>query len=124
MQTNQLLAMFSGSLLLLGLIAFFLARGKAARVRASGTSMYAQPDQYGWFTVMSTAGPALVVGAVGSFIMLLVGAEIPPLLLLAFPPGHLIAELGVVTLYAAAILTLWSMIQYLRAAWPHLSRSL
>ncbi|MAR71059.1 CDP-diacylglycerol--glycerol-3-phosphate 3-phosphatidyltransferase [Halomonas litopenaei] len=46
------------------------------------------------------------------------------LLLLAFPPGHLIAELGVVTLYAAAILTLWSMIQYLRAAWPHLSRSL
>ena len=66
MQTNQLLAMFSGSLLLLGLIAFFLARGKAARVRASGTSMYAQPDQYGWFTVMSTAGPALVVGAVGS----------------------------------------------------------
>ena len=83
MQTNQLLAMFSGSLLLLGLIAFFLARGKATRVRASGTSMYAQPDQYGWFTVMSTAGPALVVGAVGSFIMLLVGAEIPPLLLLA-----------------------------------------
>ncbi|MEE3216624.1 MAG: phosphate ABC transporter permease subunit PstC [Pseudomonadota bacterium] len=83
MQTNQLLAMFSGSLLLLGLIAFFLARGKAARVRASGTSMYAQPDQYGWFTVMSTAGPALAVGAVGSFVMLLVGAEIPPLLLLA-----------------------------------------
>ncbi|MBN8414256.1 CDP-diacylglycerol--glycerol-3-phosphate 3-phosphatidyltransferase [Halomonas denitrificans] len=46
------------------------------------------------------------------------------LLLLAFPPGHLIAEAGVATLYAAAILTLWSMIQYLRAAWPHLARSL
>lgn len=46
------------------------------------------------------------------------------LLLLAFPAGHPIAELGVVTLYIAALLTLWSMIQYLRAAWPELSRSM
>jgi len=46
------------------------------------------------------------------------------LLLLAFNPGTPIAELGVITLYAAAILTLWSMIEYLRAAWPHLSRSM
>ncbi|WP_346797636.1 CDP-diacylglycerol--glycerol-3-phosphate 3-phosphatidyltransferase [Halomonas sp. Bachu 37] len=46
------------------------------------------------------------------------------LILLAFPPAHVLADLGVVTLYAAALLTLWSMIQYLRAAWPHLSRSM
>ena len=46
------------------------------------------------------------------------------LVLLAFPPGHDVALLGVVILYAAATLTLWSMIQYLRAAWPHLSRSM
>ncbi|MGQ7248976.1 CDP-diacylglycerol--glycerol-3-phosphate 3-phosphatidyltransferase [Halomonas sp. V046] len=46
------------------------------------------------------------------------------LLLLAFNPGTPIAELGVITLYAAALLTLWSMIEYLRAAWPHLSRSM
>ncbi|XKH59251.1 CDP-diacylglycerol--glycerol-3-phosphate 3-phosphatidyltransferase [Halomonas sediminis] len=46
------------------------------------------------------------------------------LVLLAFPPGHSLAVLGVITLYAAAILTLWSMIQYLKAAWPHLSRSM
>lgn len=46
------------------------------------------------------------------------------LLLLASPPGNWLSDLGVVTLYLAAILTLWSMIQYLRAAWPHLSRSL
>ncbi|GEN22300.1 CDP-diacylglycerol--glycerol-3-phosphate 3-phosphatidyltransferase [Halomonas cupida] len=46
------------------------------------------------------------------------------LLLLAFPAGHLIAELGVVILYVAALLTLSSMIQYLRAAWPELSRSM
>ncbi|MBB3139751.1 CDP-diacylglycerol--glycerol-3-phosphate 3-phosphatidyltransferase [Halomonas organivorans] len=46
------------------------------------------------------------------------------LLLLAFTPDTPIAVLGVVTLYAAALLTLWSMIQYLRAAWPHLSDSM
>ena len=42
------------------------------------------------------------------------------LILLALPPTHEIALLGVVVLYVAAALTLWSMIQYLKAAWPHL----
>ncbi len=46
------------------------------------------------------------------------------LLLLGTPPGTWVAHLGVVTLYVAAILTLWSMLQYLRAAWPELTRSL
>ncbi len=46
------------------------------------------------------------------------------LVLLAFPPGHPLALMGVVTLYVAAMLTLWSMYAYLRAAWPHLSRSM
>lgn len=46
------------------------------------------------------------------------------LLLLGFSPGTPIAQLGVITLYLAAALTLWSMQQYLRAAWPHLSRSM
>ncbi|APE29565.1 CDP-diacylglycerol--glycerol-3-phosphate 3-phosphatidyltransferase [Halomonas aestuarii] len=46
------------------------------------------------------------------------------LVLLAFAPGSPIALLGVVTLYVAALLTLWSMILYLRAAWPHLSSSM
>lgn len=46
------------------------------------------------------------------------------LVLLAFPPGHLLALMGVATLYVAAMLTLWSMYLYLRAAWPHLSRSM
>ncbi|CEP35548.1 MULTISPECIES: CDP-diacylglycerol--glycerol-3-phosphate 3-phosphatidyltransferase [Halomonadaceae] len=46
------------------------------------------------------------------------------LILLALPPSHEFALLGVVVLYTAAILTLWSMIQYLKAAWPHLSRSM
>ncbi|MHB0774273.1 CDP-diacylglycerol--glycerol-3-phosphate 3-phosphatidyltransferase [Halomonas sp. WWR20] len=46
------------------------------------------------------------------------------LLLLGFTPGTLIAYIGVATLYVAAALTLWSMGQYLRAAWPELSRSM
>ncbi|EHJ92309.1 CDP-diacylglycerol--glycerol-3-phosphate 3-phosphatidyltransferase [Vreelandella boliviensis] len=46
------------------------------------------------------------------------------LILLALPPTHEFALLGVVVLYSAALLTLWSMIQYLKAAWPHLSRSM
>ncbi|MES3676911.1 phosphate ABC transporter permease subunit PstC [Halomonas elongata] len=83
MQTDQLLALFSGILLLLGLIAFFIGRAKAARVRASGTSMFAQPDQYAWFAVLATAGPAITVGILGAILMLFLGAEIPPLYLLA-----------------------------------------
>ncbi|MGM0535681.1 MAG: CDP-diacylglycerol--glycerol-3-phosphate 3-phosphatidyltransferase [Pseudomonadota bacterium] len=46
------------------------------------------------------------------------------LVLLAFTPGSPIALLGVATLYVAALLTLWSMFLYLRAAWPHLSSSM
>ncbi|WP_168015587.1 CDP-diacylglycerol--glycerol-3-phosphate 3-phosphatidyltransferase [Halomonas salinarum] len=46
------------------------------------------------------------------------------LLLLGFPQSSLIAQAGIVTLYLAAALTLWSMLQYLRAAWPHLSDSM
>ena len=35
--------------------------------------------------------------------------------------GHWVYGLGLVLLYAAAGLTLWSMVMYLRAAWPSLS---
>ena len=40
--------------------------------------------------------------------------------LLAFDPAKhdLMEKLGLITLYIAAVLTLWSMIVYLRAAWP------
>ncbi|CAM0553872.1 hypothetical protein EHLJMEHL_03964 [Vreelandella titanicae] len=83
MQTNQLLLIFCGALLLLGLLAFFAGRSKATRLRSAGTAMFAQPDQYAWFTVLSTAGPALLVSALGAFVLLLVGADIPTLYLLA-----------------------------------------
>ncbi len=43
--------------------------------------------------------------------------------LLTFQPESypLLSELGYLCLYAAAILTLWSMFAYLRAAWPSLT---
>lgn len=40
--------------------------------------------------------------------------------LLAFPPGNLWADVAVGLLYIAAVLTLWSMFLYLRAAWGDL----
>ena len=62
MQTQQIFLFFIGIVALAGLVAFFSGRSKAQRVRASGAEMYAQPDQYGWFTAISSAGPALLVG--------------------------------------------------------------
>jgi phosphatidylglycerophosphate synthase len=37
--------------------------------------------------------------------------------------GLPIYELGVILLVAAAVLTLWSMVSYLKAAWPELRRT-
>ncbi len=47
-------------------------------------------------------------------------------LLLLYQPHHiiLIKISGIILLYIAAILTLWSMIMYLKAAWPDLTSSL
>ncbi|MEX2475225.1 CDP-diacylglycerol--glycerol-3-phosphate 3-phosphatidyltransferase [Marinobacter sp.] len=42
------------------------------------------------------------------------------IMLLAFPPGVLWAWVGTALLYLAAGLTFWSMILYLKAAWPDL----
>nr|WP_298412483.1 phosphate ABC transporter permease subunit PstC [uncultured Halomonas sp.] len=82
MPTNQVYLLFSAVLIALGLAAFFLARVRASHLRAHGTTMVAQPDQYAWFSVLSTAGPALLVAALGAFVLLLLGADIPTLYLL------------------------------------------
>ncbi|GAB2716633.1 CDP-diacylglycerol--glycerol-3-phosphate 3-phosphatidyltransferase [Halomonas garicola] len=74
-----------------------------------------------WMAEMGKRG-AVAVSWIGKLKTTLQMAAI--LVLLGFPPGHLMANLGIVTLYAAALLTLWSMIQYLKAAWPHLSREM
>ena len=44
------------------------------------------------------------------------------LMLYATDPGGWIYGAGVVLLYVAVVLTLWSMAAYLRAAWPSLTR--
>jgi CDP-diacylglycerol--glycerol-3-phosphate 3-phosphatidyltransferase len=43
------------------------------------------------------------------------------LLLLAKPEQEWLMQIGFVAIYVAALMTIWSMIQYLRLAWPHLS---
>ena len=43
------------------------------------------------------------------------------LLLLAKPEQEWLMQIGFVAIYMAALMTIWSMIQYLRLAWPHLS---
>ncbi|MFC6673456.1 CDP-diacylglycerol--glycerol-3-phosphate 3-phosphatidyltransferase [Marinobacterium aestuariivivens] len=40
------------------------------------------------------------------------------LLLVAFTPYSMLSWVGIVALYGATLLTLWSMVIYLRAAWP------
>lgn len=42
------------------------------------------------------------------------------IVLLANPPGNLYADFGLALLYFSAVLTLWSMVLYLRAAWPYM----
>jgi CDP-diacylglycerol--glycerol-3-phosphate 3-phosphatidyltransferase len=44
-------------------------------------------------------------------------------LLAAKPENELLTNLGFIAIYIAAALTLWSMVHYLRAAWPQLSGS-
>ena len=42
-------------------------------------------------------------------------------MVMGFADDHWMGILGMVGLYAAALLTVISMVQYLRAAWPQLS---
>ena len=76
MQTHYLLTLFGGALSIMALSAFFLGRAKAARERSAGRAMSAQPDQYAWFAVIATVGPALTVAAIGAFLMLLLQARL------------------------------------------------
>ncbi|MCK0714228.1 phosphate ABC transporter permease subunit PstC [Chromohalobacter sarecensis] len=83
MPMNIVFLLFCAVLVVMGGIAFVLSRAKATRVRATGMAMHAQPDQYAWFAALATAGPALLVSALGAFALLLMGAEIPTFYLLA-----------------------------------------
>lgn len=45
-------------------------------------------------------------------------------ILLGFAPGTMVAVVGGGMLYTSALLTLWSMVSYIRAAWPELTREM
>jgi CDP-diacylglycerol--glycerol-3-phosphate 3-phosphatidyltransferase len=45
-------------------------------------------------------------------------------LLLGTTPGSQESYYGIATLYAAALLTIWSMVMYLKAAWPELKNDM
>ncbi|MEC9482985.1 MAG: phosphate ABC transporter permease family protein, partial [Halomonas sp.] len=69
MQTDQILMTFFAGVLLLGALGFYLGRSKAARTRAGGTHMHSQPDQYAWFAVLSSAGPAIIAAALAAIVL-------------------------------------------------------
>lgn len=72
-----------------------------------------------WMAELGERG-AVAVGAVGK-IKTAVQMIAIALLLYALPLfGLPTFQIGEVMLYIAALLTLWSMIEYLRAAWPYL----
>lgn len=72
-----------------------------------------------WMAEMNRRG-VVAVGALGKVKTAL--QVVALLVLLANPPNldAPLVQLGYVLLYAAAIMTLWSMVIYLRAAWPTL----
>lgn len=69
MQTDQILMTFFAGVLFLGVLGFYLGRSKAARVRAGGTHMHSQPGQYAWFTVLASAGPAVIVAFLSAIVL-------------------------------------------------------
>jgi CDP-diacylglycerol--glycerol-3-phosphate 3-phosphatidyltransferase len=72
-----------------------------------------------WMAELGERG-AVAVGAVGK-IKTAVQMIAIALLLYALPLyGLPTFQIGEIMLYVAALLTLWSMIEYLRAAWPYL----
>ena len=69
MQTDHILMTFFAGVLLLGALGFYLGRSKAARTRAGGTHMHSQPDQYAWFAVLTSAGPAVIVAFLAAIVL-------------------------------------------------------
>jgi len=94
MQTDQLLITFLAGVFVLGAVGFFLGRTKAARVRASGIHMHSQPDQYAWYAVLTSAGPAVVVAFLGAIVLGLFENAFPGWLAIAGALG-----LGAFTLF-------------------------
>ncbi|KTG16886.1 MULTISPECIES: phosphate ABC transporter permease subunit PstC [unclassified Guyparkeria] len=69
MQTDHILMTFFAGVILLGALGFYLGRTKAARTRAGGAHMHSQPDQYAWFAVLTSAGPAVIVAFLAAIVL-------------------------------------------------------
>jgi len=74
-----------------------------------------------WMAEMGYSGTVAVamIGKVKTWVQMVAIA----VLLAAKPENELLTNLGFIAIYIAAALTLWSMVHYLRAAWPQLSGS-
>jgi CDP-diacylglycerol---glycerol-3-phosphate 3-phosphatidyltransferase len=72
-----------------------------------------------WMAEMGYRGTVAVamIGKVKTWVQMVAIA----LLLAAKPEQEFLTLMGFIAIYAAAALTLWSMVHYLRAAWPQLS---
>ncbi|MGD2019565.1 MAG: CDP-diacylglycerol--glycerol-3-phosphate 3-phosphatidyltransferase [Thiohalocapsa sp.] len=66
---------------------------------------------------VSMAGKLKTTAQMVAIVLLILGGPVPGFPMMALP----VMGLGLVLLYVAAVLTLWSMVLYLRAAWPSLT---
>ncbi|MDN5871509.1 MAG: phosphate ABC transporter permease subunit PstC [Nitrococcus sp.] len=83
MGTLQTLLIFFGGLLPLALIAYQAGRRKAVG-QIADERMHSRPQQYGWYSVVWMALPAIAVGLAGAFIQLIGLGEAPePMILTA-----------------------------------------
>ena len=72
-----------------------------------------------WMAEMGYRGTVAVamIGKIKTWVQMVAIA----VLLAAKPEQEFLTLLGFIAIYVAAALTLWSMVHYLRAAWPQLS---
>jgi CDP-diacylglycerol--glycerol-3-phosphate 3-phosphatidyltransferase len=72
-----------------------------------------------WMAEMGYRGTVAVamIGKIKTWVQMVAIA----VLLAAKPEQEFLTLLGFIAIYIAAALTLWSMVHYLRAAWPQLS---
>lgn len=67
----------------LGYAGFHLGRRKALATQADGTRLHSRPQQYGWYSVVSMAIPAIGVAGAASLLNLLGWLALPSELVLA-----------------------------------------
>ncbi|PWG65121.1 phosphate ABC transporter permease subunit PstC [Sediminicurvatus halobius] len=77
MGVGETILLLLGGLIPLGYAAYYLGRRKALVATAEGIRMHSRPQQYGWYSVVSMALPAMGVAIAASLLNLL-GVVTPP----------------------------------------------